>query len=260
MVECGILLLARRELRALVLFVFQPGTRMGSCCHWGERTNKGKSKAGCSRCNSQSDAGRPIRGKCLCSGYRFLSISSMSDFPLMLTELFLNLVPLKCFVLKIMLSDTYHFSTNNSFLNVSNNISKWSEKKGINLDDADEKGCSFLQDLVYLYHLKWESSPFRLCWLSIFRTPTSTCTCWSQLSGITPTILAAQINYDVCPKWTDTLEFLIQYRELSVLLSLPVSVHGWQPAWTLNKFYWKCSRGSLRSTCCHVATVLFPYR
>lgn len=77
-----------------------------------------------------------------CSSFNLLSISN-SDFHLMLTELFLNLVPLKCFVLKIMLSDAYQFSTNNSFLNVSNNINKFDERKGINLDVADEKGCLF---------------------------------------------------------------------------------------------------------------------
>lgn len=78
-----------------------------------------------------------------CSSFNLLSISK-SDFHLMLTELFLNLVPLKCFVLKIMLSDAYQFSTNNSFLNVSNNINKFDERKRINLDVADEKGCLFL--------------------------------------------------------------------------------------------------------------------
>ena len=60
----------------------------------------------------------------LCSSYNFLSISSTSYFRLMLTKLSLNLVPLQCFVLKITLNDTYHFSTNNSFLSVSNNINR----------------------------------------------------------------------------------------------------------------------------------------
>lgn len=48
----------------------------------------------------------------LCSGCNFLSISNKSDFSSILIEQFLNMVLLKCFVLKI--SDTFNlFPTNN---------------------------------------------------------------------------------------------------------------------------------------------------
>lgn len=49
----------------------------------------------------------------LCTGYNCFSISTKSDFSSILTELFLHLVLLKCFVLKI--SDMFNFfPTNNS--------------------------------------------------------------------------------------------------------------------------------------------------